>query len=106
METRIAIILLALFALAESSTGADGEYSPEVLFEYNPTSPAPDYLVFESYLGNVNATDKQYGKSDAVHFIQDTLAIDHNENGTITEHHDSTRQGKFLVDPLYGQVDV
>jgi hypothetical protein len=81
METRIALMLLALFAVAESSTGADGEYSPEVLFEYNATNPAPDYLVFESYLGNVNATDKQHGKSEAVHFIQDTLEIGHNENG-------------------------
>jgi hypothetical protein len=37
--------------------------------------------MFESYPGYVNATDKQYGKSDALHFIQDTLAIDHKENG-------------------------
>ena len=83
MENRIAIMLLAVLALAENSSGAEGKYSPEVLFEYNQSNPAPDYLVFESYLGNINATDKQHGKDEALHFVQDTLAIDHDEKGNL-----------------------
>jgi len=83
MENRIAIMLLAVLALAENSSGAEGEYSPDVLFEYNQSNPAPDYLVFESYLGNINATDKQHGKDDALHFVQDTLAIEHDEKGNL-----------------------
>ena len=98
METRIAVLLVAVLALAENSTGADGDYSPEVLFEYNKTNLAPDYIVFESYLRNINAKDEQDGQSGAVHFIQDTMALEHDEKGE--------RMASDIYDILLSRYDL
>lgn len=83
MEHRLARTAAAACALLALSANAAAQekVSTDVLRYYDASSQAPDYVVFRSYLRQINAHDEQGGDEDGVHFVQETMRLDHDDAG-------------------------